>query len=167
MSTSRLAKAVVAAAATAALVTGIALAGTTAQTKTVLFTAKYAGAAAVKVTDNVADISATGAGTGTVIGASKILGKGTGDASQQPCVPFTGTGSMYATNGTKVLFRVVPGSTGCGDESGTYFSITGRAVVTKAVGKLKGAKGSLKLTGLYDHSQGKFSVKFSGKLTLP
>jgi hypothetical protein len=162
-----MAKAVTAGVIAAALVTGVALAGTTAQTKTVLFTAKYAGAAVVKVTDNVADISATGAGTGTIIRGSKILGKGTGDASQQPCVPFTGTGTMYAPNGTKILFKVVPGSTGCGDESGNTFSITGRAVVTKGTGKLKGAKGSLKLTGLYDRGQGTFSVKFSGKLTLP
>jgi hypothetical protein len=162
----RIGKTVVVAAAAAALVTGAALAGPSASTKIVPFTAKYAGTAVVKVTDDVADISTTGAGTGTLIGTSKIVGKGTGDASQQPCVPFTGTGTMSATNGTKLLFKVVPGSTGCGDESGNVFSITGRAAVLKGTGKLAKAKGSLKLTGLYDRGKGTFAVKFAGKLTL-
>ncbi len=150
----------------AALVAGTAVGATAGNTKVVPFTAKYAGTAVVKVTDNVADISASGAGTGTLIGPSKISGKGTGDTSVQPCVPFTGTGTMAAASGTKLAFKVVPGSTGCGDEAGQVFSVSGRATVLKGTGKLAKARGSLKLTGVYDRSAGTFSVKFTGKLTL-
>jgi hypothetical protein len=166
--TFRIATAAVTGGVVAALVASVALAGTTGQTKIVPFTAKYAGTAVVKVTDNIADITATGAGTGTLIGASKITGKGTGDTSQQPCVPFTGPGTMVATKGTtKLLFKVAPGSTGCGDEGGEVFSITGRATTVKGTGKLAKAKGSLKLTGVYDRGKGTFAVKFTGKLTIP
>jgi hypothetical protein len=35
----------------------------------------------------------------------------------------------------------------------------------KATGKLLRAKGTLKLTGVYSHDDGSFSVKVSGKLT--
>jgi hypothetical protein len=168
LKTFRIATTVLMGGVAAALVAGVALAGTTGQTKIVPFTAQYAGTAVVKVTDNVADIAATGTGTGTLIGKSKITGKGTGDTTQQPCVPFTGPGTMAATIGTtKLLFKVAPGSTGCGDEDGQVFSITGRATVVKGTGKLAKAKGSLKLTGVYDRGKGTFAVKFTGKLTIP
>src|SRR4051812_32799496 len=83
--------------------------------KIVAFTATYSGTATVQVTDQVANISASGKGTGTLIGSSSINGTGTGDASQQPCAPFTGPGTMVA-GATKVAFSVVSGSQGCGDE---------------------------------------------------
>jgi hypothetical protein len=149
----------------AALVTGSALAGSAGSSKVIAFTATYKGKATVKVTDQLADISATGAGKGTVIGVSKVTGLGKGDASAQPCVPFTGTGAMSGAGGTKLLFKMAPGSQGCGDEAGEIFSVVGRATVTKGLGKLKKARGSLKLTGTYDHTSGAFSIKFSGKLT--
>src|SRR5512141_1361479 len=64
--------------------------------KNVLFTAKYAGQASAKVVEgsSTANLSPTGTGTATLIGAGKLTGIGTGDSSQQPCVPFGGTGSM-------------------------------------------------------------------------
>ena len=133
--------------------------------KVVPFVASYSGTAVVKVTDNVADISATGTGTGTLIGKGTITGKGTGDSSIQPCVPFTGPGTMVGTKGTKVYFTVVTGSQGCGDEEGQIFSIVGKAKVTKATGKLLKARGTLKFTGVYDRGQGTFSIKFKGSLT--
>jgi hypothetical protein len=133
--------------------------------KTVAFSATYAGTATVQVTDQVADISASGKGTGTLIGSSSITGKGTGDASQQPCAPFTGPGTMVGSGG-KLAFTVVSGSQGCGDEQGQVFSISGKANVTSATGKLKKAKGQLKFTGVYDRGQGTFSVKFKGTLTI-
>lgn len=153
--------------ATAATVVGAAWAGTASEAKIVSFTAKYAGTATTKVTDSVATIAANGAGTGTLIGKSKITGNGLADTSQQPCVPFTGPGSMANTTGTKILFKVLPGSTGCGDEEGNVFSVTGRAQVTGGTKAFRKAKGSLKLTGVYDKGQGTFSVKFTGKVTVP
>lgn len=132
--------------------------------KIVPFTASYAGTAVVQVTDAVADISATGTGKGTLLGPSKISGKGKGDAAAQPCVPFTGPGSMVAANGTKLFFTVITGSQGCGDETGQIFSVVGKAKITKGTGKLAKVRGTLKFTGVYDRGQGTFSIKFKGSL---
>ena len=161
--------AVALAVATAALVVGTAWAGTAAgEAKIVLFAAKYAGTATVIVTDDVAEISANGAGSGTLIGKSKITGKGFGYASEdQPCVPFTGPGSMFNATGTKLNFKVLPGSTGCGDEEAQVFSVSGRAQVVGGTKAFRKAKGTLKLTGVYNRGAGTFSVTFSGKLTVP
>lgn len=145
--------------AAAAVVAGGALAGST---TAIPFSAKYAGTAVTKVTDSVADISAKGTGTGTV-GRGTITGKGTGDTSKQPCVPFGGTGAITGAKGG-LTFKVVTPSQGCGDEEGQSFSLVGRAVVIKGTGLLKNAKGSLRFTGTYDRSAGTFSVKFAGTL---
>lgn len=131
--------------------------------KNVPFTAKYAGQASTKVDGNVANISAAGTGTATLIGAGKLTGVGTGDSSQQPCVPFGGTGSMIGAKGT-IAFKVTSGANGCGDEGGHVFSVKGYATVTKATGKLAKAKGTLKFTGVYNRDDGSFSVKFTGTL---
>lgn len=151
---------------TVVLAGGLLLAGTAlARSATkIAFTAKYAGTAVTKVTDNVVDISATGAGKGTIIGAGKVTGKGTGDTSQQPCVPFGGTGRMTGIALTTITFRVTTVSKGCGDESGQTFSLVGKAVVLKATGKLKNAKGTLKFTGSFNRGTGAFTVKFFGTL---
>jgi hypothetical protein len=152
---------VAAAALVASVVAGGALAGSS---KVVPFAASYSGNATTKIADNVATISATGTGKGTFVGASSISGLGTGDTSQQPCVPFTGTGLISGTGATKLSFKVIPGSSACGDEAGEIFAISGHAIVTKGTGKLAKAKGTLKLTGTYDHTSGAFSVKFFGSL---
>jgi hypothetical protein len=73
---------------------------------------------------------------------------------------------MANTTGTKILFKVLPGSTGCGDEEANVFSVSGRAQVTGGTKAFRKAKGSLKFTGVYDKGQGTFSVKFTGKLTV-
>jgi hypothetical protein len=153
--------------AVAALLVGSTMASGAAGVKIVSFSAKYAGNATVKVNGNVADISATGLGTGTPIGKGKLTGTGTGDTSQQPCVPWGGTGLMAGTKKTKVYFKMLSGSQGCGDEEGNLFSINAKAQVTKATGTLAKAKGTLKVTGVYDKSAGTFSAKFSGKLKKP
>lgn len=156
------------AAVAAALLVGTAWAGTSAQAKKIVtFKAAYSGTAVVKVTDQVADISATGNGTGTLIGKSKVTGKGKGDASQQPCVPFTGTGLMSNTKGSTIKFSVIPSSSGCGDEEGNVFSIAGKAKVTGGTKLYKKASGTVKLTGIYDRGAGTFSIKFSGKIIVP
>lgn len=150
-----------AAIAVTVLVTG-AFAATTV-TK-VPFIAKYTGTAVTKQTDNVVDITANGTGKATLLGAGKVTGLGKGDSSVRPCVPFSGTGSMKGPGGV-ITFKVNPGTAGCGDDAGQLFSITGKASVLKATGKLAKAKGTLKMTGIYDRSSGAFSVKFSGTLT--
>lgn len=149
--------------AVAAAALAAATAASALPTKSIPFTAKYAGQASTKVENDVANISATGTGTGTLIGAGKITGAGTGDSSQQPCVPFGGTGSMTGKSGT-ITFKVITGSQGCGDEGGHLFSLKGTATVLKATGKLAKAKGSLRFTGVYDRDGGTFNVKFTGTL---
>lgn len=151
-------------AALSALLIGAAVASGAASVKVVNFSAKYSGTATVKVSGDVADISATGTGTGVPIGPGKLAGSGTGDATQQPCVPWGGTGVLSGTKSTKVFFKMLSGSQGCGDEQGNVFSIVAKAQVTKATGKLAKAKGTLKVTGIYDRGAGTFTAKFSGKL---
>ena len=154
------------AAATAAVVVGAAWAGTSQRSvKIVPFTAKYAGTATAKVTDGVADIAANGVGTGKPIGKGKITGKGKGNSNQQPCVPFTGPGSMTGTKGN-INFVVLPGSTGCGDEEGQSSASPAGPRCLKGTKIFKKAKGTLKFTGVYDRGQGTFSIKFTGKLTV-
>jgi hypothetical protein len=157
--------AVGAAAVAAAALASTALAGTAAGAKVVPFTGSYAGPAVVKVTDNVADISATGSGTASLVGASKVAGTGTGDTTVQPCVPWGGTGTITGTKGT-LTFKMASGTQGCGDEAGSLFSIVGRASVVKGTGVFKKAKGTFKVTGSYDRGKGAFAVKFNGKLTV-
>jgi len=139
--------------------------GAAAPVKTIPFTASYNGTANVQVDGSVANISANGNGAGTLLGAGAIIGTGTGDSSAQPCVPFTGPGTMSGTAGTKLMFTVVPGSQGCGDEQGQVFSVSGKANVTKGTGKLAKAKGTLRFTGVYDRGAGTFTVKFKGTLS--
>jgi hypothetical protein len=147
-------------------------AGTGERAKIVPFTAKYAGKAVVQVTDTIADISANGVGTATLLGAGKITGTGTGNTAEQPCVPFTGTGTIVGKAGKKLNFTVLPGSTGCGDSEGQVFSIVSRVKVTGGAGKLstgaslKKARGALKITGVYNRGDGTFSIKINGKLTV-
>jgi hypothetical protein len=143
----------------------LAPAGGAATSKSVAFAASYSGTAAVQVNGDIANISANGTGTGTMLGAGKITGTGTGDSTQQPCVPFTGPGSMVGTAGTKLTFTVASGSQGCGDEQGQVFSVVGKATVTNGTGKLAKAHGTLKFTGVFDRGAGTFSVKFKGTLT--
>jgi hypothetical protein len=143
----------------------LAPSGAAAKVKKVAFVATYAGTANVQVDGNVANISANGSGKGTLLGSGKITGTGTGDSSQQPCVPFTGPGVMTGTAGTKLTFTVPAGAQGCGDEAGQVFSVVGHATVTKGTGKLLKAKGTLKFTGTYDRGAGTFSVTFKGTLT--
>lgn len=146
----------------AVAVAGAALAGTSVK-KPIPFLATFSGTATTQTTDNVVAITASGTGKGSGLGVAKIAGTGTGDSSKQPCVPFTGVGKMTGTTGT-LSFKVTP-SSGCGDEAGQVFSISGHAVVLKGTGKtLVKAKGTLKMTGVYDRSSGAFSVKFTGKL---
>jgi hypothetical protein len=155
----------VALAAVAVVAAGAAAGTTKGAVKVVPFSASYSGSATTQQTDNTVAIAANGTGTGAPIGAGKITGKGTGDSSQRPCVPFTGTGTMTGTAGTTLTFKVTSGSNGCGDEAGEVFALVGHANVVGATGKLKKAKGTLKFTGTYNRTSGAFAVKFAGTLS--
>ncbi len=147
-----------------ALVTGVALASTSTMKKVVPFVGTFSGTATTQAADTTVTINANGTGKATLLGAGKVTGAGTADSSQRPCVPFTGTGKITGPGGT-LIFKVNPSSVGCGDDSGQLFSISGKAAVLKATGKLKKAKGTLKMSGTYDRSSGAFTVKFKGSLT--
>lgn len=137
----------------------------TAAVKPIAFTAKYAGTATTKTADTAVTINALGTGKGLLLGVGKVTGIGTADSSQRPCVPFLGTGKMSGAGGT-IIFKVKPGTSGCGDDAGLLFSITGKAIVLKATGKLAKRHGTLKMTGIYDRDSGAFSIKFTGVLTV-
>jgi hypothetical protein len=124
---------------------------------------KYAGQASTQQDGNTVTIAASGTGSLSKIGSGTIKGAGTGDSSQQPCVPFLGTGTIRGTGGT-ITYRVPAGASGCGDEGGHVFSVKGTMVVLKATGKLAKAKGSLRFTGVYSRDDGTFSVKVAGTL---
>ena len=150
--------------AVAVLALAIASAAATAVTKPIAFTGKYAGTATTQAADNVVTINANGTGSGKLIGAGKITGAGKGDSSVQPCVPFTGTGKISGPKGT-LIFKVNPGSSGCGDQAGEQFTVSGKATVLKGTGLLAKRKGTLHMSGTYDRTSGAFTVKFTGSLT--
>lgn len=129
----------------------------------IAFTGSYSGQAATKTDGDTTSISANGTGTGKLIGAGTIAGAGTADSSQQPCPPFGGTGSIKGAKGT-ILFKVVSGAKGCGDDGGHNFSLVGYLAVTKATGALAKAKGQLRFTGYYDRDAGTFQIKLRGTL---
>lgn len=131
--------------------------------KSILISGKYAGTASTKVDGNTATIAAQGTGTAKGLGAGKIQGAGTGDSSQQPCIPFAGTGTLTGA-GTVLTYKVPTGASGCGDEGGHVFSVKGVLQITKATGKLAKAKGSIRFSGVYSHDDGSFSVKLTGTL---
>lgn len=150
--------------AVAVLALAIASAAATAVKKPIAFTGKYAGTATTQAADNVVTINANGTGSGKLIGAGKITGAGKGDSSVQPCVPFTGTGKISGPKGT-LIFKVNPGSSGCGDQAGEQFTVSGKATVLKGTGLLAKRKGTLHMSGTYDRTNGAFTVKFTGSLT--
>jgi hypothetical protein len=147
----------------AVLVVAIATAASAA-IKPIAFTAKYTGTATTQAADTVVTINANGTGKGLLLGAGKITGVGTADSSVRPCVPFIGTGKISGAGGV-LIFKVKPGTSGCGDDAGSLFSISGKATVLKATGKLAKRHGTLKMTGMYDRDSGAFSIKFTGALT--
>ena len=155
-----------AAVATAAVVAGPALAGGAVSAKTVAFTASYSGKATVKIAGSKADISAAATGTGTLIGKSKLSGKGVGSAVE-PCPLFGGPATITTAGGAKLNFVITAsGGSACTDEDAQTFSLLGRATFKGGTGKYVRAKGSFKFTGIYDRGNGLFSVKFRGTLTI-
>jgi hypothetical protein len=130
----------------------------------IAFVGNYAGQASTLVNGTAVTISAKGNGTGKLIGAGSLNASGTGDSSQQPCVPFGGTGSIVGAGGT-INFAANPGASGCGDEGGHNFTVKAILKVTSATGKLAGRKGTLRAIGTYSRDDGTFTVKVTGNLT--
>ncbi len=131
----------------------------------VAFTGSYTGKATVKISGSRADIVADATGTGTVVGKSKLSGKGVGN-NVEPCPLFGGPGTITAANGSKLNFVISSaGGSACTDEAGQTFSLLGRATINGGTGKYAKAKGSFKFTGIFDRGNGLFSVKFRGTLT--
>ena len=144
---------------------GTALSATQTKIKKIAFVGSYSGQASSKIDSgsSTANLSATGTGKGTLIGAGSITGTGTADSSQQPCPPFGGKGTIKGAKGT-IYFTVVSGSKGCGDDGGHNFSLVGYLLVTKATGALAKSKGQLRFTGSYSRDDGTFSIKLTGTL---
>jgi len=130
----------------------------------IAFTGSYSGQASTLVSGGTVTISAKGTGSGTLVGSGAINASGTGDSTQQPCVPFGGTGTITGGGGT-IAFKANPGATGCGDEGGHNFTVKVYLAVTKATGKLARAKGTLRAIGTYNRDDGSFQVKLTGLLT--
>lgn len=162
----RIITAVTAAVATAAVVASTALAAGTVSSATTAFTASYTGKATVKVAGSRADISADASGTGTVVGKSKLSGKGVG-TNVEPCPLFGGPGTITVAGGAKLNFTITAsGGSACTDEEGRLFSLLGRATIKGGTGKYAKAKGTFKFTGSYDRGNGLFSVKLRGSITV-
>lgn len=159
-------RAVTAATVVAAVAASSALAGGAAPGKTVAFSAGYTGKASVKVSGSTADISADATGSGTLVGKSKLSGKGVGN-SVEPCPLFGGPGTITAADGSKLNFVITAGGgSACTDEAAQAFSLVGRATFKGGTGKYAKAKGSFKFTGTYDRGTGIFAIKFKGTLTV-
>jgi hypothetical protein len=131
--------------------------------KTFPVVGKYSGTATTKIDGDTVTIASSGTGAATNLGAGKLTGNGTGDSSQQPCVPFAGTGTLTGV-GSTITYKVPLGASGCGDEGGHTFSIKGVFQVVKATGKLAKTKGSLRFSGVYDRDGGTWNVKVTGTL---
>ncbi len=152
-------------AAALAIVVAGALAAGTVVVKPIAFVGTYAGTASYQQNDTTVALTANGTGKGTLIGAGKITGTGVANTAGQPaCVPFTGTGKVTGPGGT-IIFKVNPGTSGCGDQAAENFTISGKATILKATGKLLKRKGLLRMSGTYDKTSGAFTVKFHGSLT--
>ena len=151
----------------AALVAALAVASTSSALapKKIPFTGSYSGQASTLVDGQTATISATGTGKGTLIGAGQIIGQGTGDASQQPCVPFAGAGKLTGTAGKTDHLQA---------QHGLRTAAVTRAARSSASPAMRRHQGDREAREGQGHAQvhghlrprdGTFSVKFTGHLT--
>ena len=135
--------------------------------KSVAFKGSYVGTVTEKVDGQKVQALANGAGTGTVVGKSKLGGIVTAYTSNPPCSPLSGPGTITGAKAKLKLTLVPTLSRGCAasEEDQQNISVSGTAKVTGGTGLFRKAKGSLRFTGRYDRKSGNFNVKLTGKLT--
>jgi hypothetical protein len=133
----------------AGLFGGPAVASAATNIKVIAFSGHYTGTAALLINNGSATItSVRGKGTGTLLGASTVLGAGSAAASAQ-CDPFNGTGSISGAAGRIELSVTRSTSQGCSSGQSGPVTVTFKGV-TKATGgsgKADGATGTLKFNG--------------------
>lgn len=141
---------------------------------TVTFSGQYQGKASLLINNGAVTInSVAGKGTGTLVGASTVVGQGSSSSSAQ-CDPFTGTGALTGASAKIDLNVVESKSSGCssGESGPVTVTFKGVAVATGGTGKAKGAtgtltfKGTLALAGTSGAQNGQYKVTLSGKLTV-
>jgi hypothetical protein len=142
--------------------------------RSVKFTGNYKGTAQLLIDNGVVTISSVkGNGTGTVVGKSTVMGKGSASASAQ-CDPFTGTGFIQGPK-AKINFKVLQSkSSGCssGLSGAVKVAFHGVAQATGGTGAGAGAsgtlsfKGTLALGGTSGKQAGSYTVALTGTLQL-
>jgi hypothetical protein len=150
--------------AVALLAAGAALAATSSTTLvTKVFKASYAGTAATIVNDSNVSGTATGKGTGTIVGASKIVGKIAG-AGSEGCSTWGGTSTVKSAKGTLKLAVASTKGQACSSDQ-QAFTLHGSAKVTGGTLAFRHARGPLTFTGTFDRAGGHFTLKLAGKIT--
>ena len=122
------------------------------KTKRIAFKGSYSGNIAMLWnSSSVTATSVTGKGTGTLLGASKVSGKGSGNATAT-CNPFSGTGTLSG-GGSVIRFRVVSSASqqacAAGQSAPTTVALKGIATVIGGTGKYAGATGKLAISGSF------------------
>ena len=142
--------------------------------KTVSFSGHYKGTAALLINNGAVSIPVVrGTGSGTLVGASTVFGKGTASAAAQ-CDPFTGTGSLSGKHAKIDLLIIKSTAQGCssGESGPVTVTFSGTVKATGGTGAAKGAKGDLKfkgtlaLKGTSGTQNGTYSVTLTGKLSV-
>ena len=147
---------------------------TTLAPKTVLFSGHYHGVASLLINNGVVTISSVaGTGTGTLLGSSTVVGKGSSSSTAQ-CDPFTGSGSLTGAKGKINLTVTSSKSAGCSSGQSGPVTVTfhGVAVAKGGTGTATGAAGSLKFNGTLKlantsgSQNGPYTVTLTGNLTV-
>ena len=141
------------------------------------FKGTYTGTIAMLWDANTVSATAVkGTGTGTLLGKSSVVGKGTASTSST-CDPLWGSGSITG-GGSKLLLKVVSSSAtkacAAGESAPTTVTVTGVAKVIGGAGKYKGASGTLKISGSFQiqsntagsHETDSFKATLSGVITI-
>jgi len=120
--------------------------------RSVHFKGTYKGTIAMLWSSSSVQATAVrGTGTGTLMGKSKISGKGSATTAST-CDPLSGNGVIVG-GGSKLFVKVVSSSKtqacAAGQTAPTQVTVTGVATVTNGTGKYKGAKGTLKVNGTF------------------
>jgi hypothetical protein len=141
-------------------------AATAIASSSVAFTGSYTGKVTEKVDGQAVTALASGGGSGTLVGKSKLSGTVTGTTANPPCSPLSGPGTISGPKG-KLKITVVSTSRGCAasEEDQDSITLSGTAKVTGGTLKFKKARATLHFSGHYDRKSGAFNVKLTGKLT--